>query len=398
MQVQEELQQKDETVRLAFISRYLPVKYFGSGIHDLDFLNYLSTAGIHVYFILLDDENFTDIFKRIPDKLTDVNFFYAHRHLQFNSRLVRIPSFKELMRIFLLLLIYLPRTIARRMPDKYKQLYKRIMKRDQQHASAYTSEKPFQRPLQHSELQRVIPYIQQQQCNVVVANYTFLSNIFDHIHDTDICKVIITREVLRERYESFQKANLCFDGTKEMVERELTDLQRGDVLLAIQQEDARQLREMSPAAEVILAPMAETVKHSAVPQVPARCLFAGSCTEHNIAGLDWFFAEIWERVLALSPVCHLYVYGSICAHYAGRAIPHVTFRGIVDDLDGEYGAAQLCLAPLVAGSGLKVKVVEAMSHCRAMLTTAVGAQGIESAIDSALAVANDPVEYANLLE
>ena len=228
----------------------------------------------------------------------------------------------------------------------------------------------------------------------MVANYPFLSNIFAHIADKSICTVIITHDVMMQRFESFKKAGLCFDGTAEMVEREHIDLQRAEVLLAIQQEDAALLREMVPSADVILMPISASIKRSAVQQVAGRCLFVGSSTDHNVTGLNWFFSEVWEKVLAGWPQCQLHVCGNIAGNYNGLSYPNVTFRGIVDDIDAEYGEAEVCVAPILAGSGLKIKVVEAMAHRRAMVTTAIGVQGISQANNTAIFVADSPDDFA----
>jgi len=54
----------------------------------------------------------------------------------------------------------------------------------------------------------------------------------------------------------------------------------------------------------------------------------------------------------------------------------------------------LCVVPLRLGSGLKIKLVEALSHGRAVVTTDVGAQGLEVLAGSAFVLADDPVAFA----
>ena len=68
--------------------------------------------------------------------------------------------------------------------------------------------------------------------------------------------------------------------------------------------------------------------------------------------------------------------------------------GRVDDLNAEYGAAEVCVIPLLAGSGLKIKLIEALSHGRACVATSVGVQGVQELTDRAVLVADSPYEFA----
>ena len=68
--------------------------------------------------------------------------------------------------------------------------------------------------------------------------------------------------------------------------------------------------------------------------------------------------------------------------------------GRVDDLNAEYGAAEVCVIPLIAGSGLKIKLIEALSHGRACVATSVGVQGVQELTDRAVLVADAPEAFA----
>ncbi|WP_157703494.1 glycosyltransferase family 4 protein, partial [Salmonella enterica] len=138
-------------------------------------------------------------------------------------------------------------------------------------------------------------------------------------------------------------------------------LRKAQVLLAIQEEDANLFQEMAPECKVISMPMSAVSHSNTVKQVPGRCLFVGSRANHNYYGLQWFLENVWSKVLQLNPDCTLHVCGTVCDLIQGT-FPNVRLLGRVDDLKPEYGAASVCLVPLLAGSGLKIKLVEAMSY------------------------------------
>lgn len=54
----------------------------------------------------------------------------------------------------------------------------------------------------------------------------------------------------------------------------------------------------------------------------------------------------------------------------------VVALGRVDDLSGHYRDASVALCPVLTGSGTSIKVIEAMAHGRAVVTTSVGARGL----------------------
>ena len=67
----------------------------------------------------------------------------------------------------------------------------------------------------------------------------------------------------------------------------------------------------------------------------------------------------------------------------------VELAGFVDDLDAEYAAAAVALVPVLQGAGVKFKTVEALCHGVPVVTTTVGAEGIEGD-DLYAGLADDP--------
>ncbi len=133
---------------------------------------------------------------------------------------------------------------------------------------------------------------------------------------------------------------------------------------------------MAPHCEVICAPMSVTYHvHDAAEQVPGRCLFVGSHIDHNVHGIRWFLQEVWPLVQRQKPQSILHICGTVCQSLSD-VFPNVRLVGQVEDINREYGAAEVCLIPLIVGSGLKIKLVEALSHGRASVSTSVGVQGV----------------------
>jgi succinoglycan biosynthesis protein ExoO len=95
----------------------------------------------------------------------------------------------------------------------------------------------------------------------------------------------------------------------------------------------------------------------------------------NVDGLRWFLEQVWPAVQVACPSAEFRVVGTAASQVASRQ-PGVTLVGEVDDLAAEYGQADAVVVPLRSGSGLKVKLIEAINEGCPVVTTSVGAQGL----------------------
>ena len=72
----------------------------------------------------------------------------------------------------------------------------------------------------------------------------------------------------------------------------------------------------------------------------------------------------------------------------------ITVVGEVADASRFIGSKQINVVPLLSGSGIRVKIIEAMSMGKAVVTTSVGARGIDYTDGENLLIANTPEEFA----
>lgn len=104
--------------------------------------------------------------------------------------------------------------------------------------------------------------------------------------------------------------------------------------------------------------------------------------ENNKAAL-WAIDHVWPHVRARRPDAVLrFVGGGASDELKDRAASPdgpggVELAGFVDDLAAEYDAAAVALVPVLQGAGVKFKTVEALCHGVPVVTTSVGAEGID---------------------
>ncbi|MCP4401840.1 MAG: glycosyltransferase family 4 protein [bacterium] len=234
------------------------------------------------------------------------------------------------------------------------------------------------------------------QPDVLILNHTYLGNVFEipSLQYHPALKVILTHHIEHKRTEAFEQARFNSRDSAWTREKEAQLLQHADLLLAIQKDDASILQKMAPHKEILCTPMSATVHiHDRSEQVAGRCLFVGSDIEHNVYGLQWFLQYVWPKVLHDMPNVHLHVCGTVGTKIT-KGPRNVKLLGRVEHIENEYGAAEVCVIPLIAGSGLKIKLVEALSHSRACVSTSVGVQGVRELDGKAILVKDRPEDFA----
>lgn len=118
----------------------------------------------------------------------------------------------------------------------------------------------------------------------------------------------------------------------------------------------------------------------------------------NIEGLYWFFEAVWPRIREMLPEAHMHLAGRNAPKHFAETLPEgVTFYGEVPDAQAFAADKAVCVVPLLSGSGMKIKIAEAMAVGKVVVTTYKGAEGMPEGMDLHLYVADDPMEFAQLV-
>lgn len=230
----------------------------------------------------------------------------------------------------------------------------------------------------------------------VLADYVFLAEAFPYLIAPTAPTATVMHDLFHARAESL-KDGRATDGVAVIEEpQERALLAKSDAVIAIQSTEAAYVRNVLPASRVILAPMAVEPVLRATPGRNGQLLFVGSSTHPNVIGLQWFFNEIWPKVLEAAPHARLVVAGNI-----NRAFPTppkgVAFIGVAPDLRPLYEESGVVISPLVAGSGLKIKLIEALAEGKAVVATSITLQGVEREAAQGVEVADDPERFGKAI-
>ena len=119
----------------------------------------------------------------------------------------------------------------------------------------------------------------------------------------------------------------------------------------------------------------------------------------NKESIAWLLEEVWPVVHREVPQAHLYLAGrKMPMQWMKTDVEGVTVVGEVPDAMYFIASKQINVVPLLSGSGIRVKIIEAMSMGKVVVTTTVGAQGIDYTDGENLLIANTPAEFATQIK
>jgi glycosyltransferase involved in cell wall biosynthesis len=179
-------------------------------------------------------------------------------------------------------------------------------------------------------------------------------------------------------------------------------LAKVDTVLAISTEDEGFIHELQPAAKTIIVPAGMDIdERLPVIQPPGLSLFFIGALDWlpNLQGLEWFLADVWPKVHA--------VYPEMKFHIAGKKMPqqfynfgalNVVAHGEVPSSAGFINSHSVLLSPLVSGSGVRIKIIEAMAMGKVVLSTAVSAEGSGARDGENILIANDAEGFIHQIQ
>ncbi len=227
----------------------------------------------------------------------------------------------------------------------------------------------------------------------ILADYAFLTPLAPYALTPGAPCFVVMHDLFSSRTASFAAAGAMDSVATLDPEREFELLSQADVVVAIQEAEAQAVSAANPNQRVIVAPLATTPVDAASPGEAPLLLFVGSNTAPNVVGLRWFFDKVWPAVRAEQPDAVLMVAGNVSRAF-DVVPPGVRMLGPVPDLDPLYARAAVVVSPLTTGSGLKIKVIEALGRGKAVVATSVSLQGVEDLLRSCVLRADDPELFA----
>lgn len=171
-------------------------------------------------------------------------------------------------------------------------------------------------------------------------------------------------------------------------------------VVACSEVDARQLRELCPGAAVSVVPNVIDME-AYLPggrEEENTLLYCGSMDWYpNKDAVRYFLSEIMPALRQAVPGVRLTVTGTRpSAEFVRRFDPEgrVEFTGRVPDVRPIIARCAVSIVPLRIGSGTRLKILEAAAMGRAVVSTRLGAEGLDLVDGAEIKLADTPEEFA----
>lgn len=212
--------------------------------------------------------------------------------------------------------------------------------------------------------------------DVLLVNYVFYSKILEKKSDYTL-GVIDTHDRFSDRKKIYddmrQEPNFFYTVSSE----EAKGLARCDIGIAIQEAEKEFLAQISDTKILTLnhLPIEKTAN---IPNSLRNFVFLGHGNDVNFVSISKFM-HLWASIFPEDGVGpNLIIAGEVGRSLGQTNLPNVKIVGYVPNLDDIYASADAIVAPLIFGTGLKIKVVEALARGKIVIGTKTSFEGVNT--------------------
>ncbi len=185
-----------------------------------------------------------------------------------------------------------------------------------------------------------------------------------------------------------------------MSDYETRTLRRFQHVIAVSDHDRDAMLTLSSGCPITVVPTGvDTEQYQAVPSAsgnPPLVVFTGSMDwEPNIDAMEYFCLEIWPEVLNAFPDARFQIVGrSPNARVLRLVSASVEVTGTVPSVADYLRSATVVIVPLRIGGGTRLKIFEAMAMGKALVSTTIGAEGLDVTSGRNVLIADDARSFA----
>lgn len=116
----------------------------------------------------------------------------------------------------------------------------------------------------------------------------------------------------------------------------------------------------------------------------------------NAIAADFMIKKIWPRILSVLHKARLWIVGECPENISSfqEGPQGVTFLGFVENLDALYRDVKVVSCPILSGGGTRIKILEAAAYGKPVVSTRIGAEGLELKDGQDIVLHDDPEFFA----
>lgn len=203
--------------------------------------------------------------------------------------------------------------------------------------------------------------------------------------------------------KNFAKKNYLKLLAKQLRKYEYNILNQVDGVAAISMEDGKKYHSSKCTKPIVTIPFGIDLEHYKYDQseeeFPSLFHIGAMDWTPNLEGIEWFLNHIWPHINEKFPDLKFYL--------AGRKMPesllnakHKNFIvvGEVENANKFISSKSIMIVPLLTAGGIRVKIIEAMALGKSVISTSIGAHGIDYTANENLFVADKKEQFIKAIE
>ena len=236
--------------------------------------------------------------------------------------------------------------------------------------------------------EQFLKILKDNQYDYIIISYAYWAELIRENKYLKNAKLIIdTHDFLTSQFQNQKRFNLGKYFNKEI---ELLNLFQKVWVIS---SDENYVFSQFVSSEVITIPHALQAKFQLNSAKKYDLVYVASSNEHNVKSVKWFFEEVYPKLNHNLSIC---VVGKINDHIP--ELPNVTKMHFVEDLNRVYSESRVAICPMLSGSGLKIKVVEALSFGLPVVCNPRGIDGLINKTNNGCLVTEDATTFSKYIE
>jgi glycosyltransferase involved in cell wall biosynthesis len=230
--------------------------------------------------------------------------------------------------------------------------------------------------------------------DVVLVEYALYSKVFEFFGRRTL-KVIDTHDILANRRQRLERYGIKYpDPVPSLsLEEEKQALNRADAIIAIQDHERDYFSRLTDKKVLTVGHYVEQAHPSLRRGNRDVLLFVGSRSRIGKHNIEFFLERIFPLIRKRLPRARLLIAGRICELMKNDTVACEKL-GYVENLKKIFQTSGVFIKADVFATGLSIKTITALGYACPVVTTSMGARGLEDGINDAFWVADTPVLFA----
>ncbi|MEL1255511.1 glycosyltransferase [Flavobacterium sp. DGU38] len=230
--------------------------------------------------------------------------------------------------------------------------------------------------------------LKNNEYDYIVISYVFWTRLVENNKHIKNAKLIIdTHDFITPHFKNDKEFKLG-----KYFEEEIRSLSFFDKILVVSIEE-KYIFDQFLDKEIHLISHPEEIKQKSEKEL-YDVIYVASNNVHNVKSVKWFFQKVYPLLSKDIKIC---VVGKINDNVPA-ALENVYNIDYVDNLEDVYSVSKIAICPMLSGTGVKIKVIEALSYGLPIVCNERGVDGLLNKTNNGCLVTNDEKTFASHIE